>query len=309
MGIMRSFFLACSQSTWMRERATRYSFVRRAVSKFMPGETADAALSAARSLQKVSIATVFTHLGENIKDPAEAERVTDHYIEVLGRIRETGLNAEVSIKLTQLGLDLDLEICHRNLQRIIRQADAASVVWIDMEASNYVDATLDLYRRVLAEFPNVGVCVQAYLYRTQKDVDSLIPLGGAIRLVKGAYQEPANIAFPRKDAVDANYFALAQSLLGRDARSHGLRAALATHDVKLIRRITEWAESQGLGKSSFEFQMLYGIQRAEQLRLARDGWKSIVLIAYGSYWFPWYMRRLAERPANVLFVLRSLFAS
>ncbi len=293
----------------MRERATRYSFVRRAVSKFMPGETADAALAAAKTLQQVSIGTVFTHLGENIKDPAEAERVTAHYVEVLDRIREMGLNTEVSVKLTQLGLDLGLDLCYQNMRRIIRHAGPGSVVWIDMEASNYVDATLDLYRRSLADFPNVGVCVQAYLYRTRKDVDSLIPLGGAIRLVKGAYQESAAVAFPRKADVDENYFALAQRMLGSEARAHRLRAALATHDVKLIRRIIGWAESQGLSKLSFEFQMLYGIQRGEQVRLARDGWKSVVLIAYGSYWFPWYMRRLAERPANVLFVLRSLFAS
>jgi len=309
MALMRSFFLACSQSTWMRERATRYPFVRRAVSKFMPGETADAALSAAQSLQEASIGTVFTHLGENIKDPAEAERVTTHYIEVLDRIRAMGLRTEVSVKLTQLGLDLGADLCYQNLRRIVLHAGAQSVVWIDMEASNYVDATLDLYRRAIAEFPNTGVCVQAYLYRTRQDVESLIPLGGAIRLVKGAYQEPPEVAYPRKADVDENYFALTQLLLGSDARSHGLRAALATHDVNLIRRIIERTELQGLEKSSFEFQMLYGIQRAEQLRLARAGWKSVVLIAYGSYWFPWYMRRLAERPANVLFVLRSLFAS
>ncbi len=275
----------------------------------MPGETADDALVAARKLQQSSIGTVFTRLGENIKDPTEAESVTTHYIEVLERIRKAGLHTEVSIKPTQLGLDLGFDLCYQNFRRIVRHAGASSVVWIDMEASNYVDATLDLYRRTLAEFPNVGVCVQAYLHRTRQDVESLIPLGGAIRLVKGAYQEPPELAFPRKADVDENYFALAQLMLGGDARSHGLRAALATHDAKLIRRISEWAESQGLGKSSFEFQMLFGIQRAEQLRLARDGWKSIVLVAYGSYWFPWYMRRLAERPANVLFVLRSLLVS
>ncbi|HEV3277594.1 MAG TPA: proline dehydrogenase family protein [Terriglobia bacterium] len=309
MAFMRSFFLACSQSTWMRERATRYPFVRRAVSKFMPGETMEAALGAAQELQKASLGTVFTHLGENIQDPVEAEHVTEHYLEVLDRIRATGLNTEVAVKPTQLGLDLGPDLCYRNLRRIIQHAGTGSVVWIDMEASNYVDATLDLYRRALGEFPNVGVCVQAYLYRTRKDVESLIPLGGAIRLVKGAYNEPAELAFPRKADVDENFFALAQQLAGSEARARGLRAAFATHDVKLIGRIIDWAESQGAGKPSFEFQMLYGIQRPEQIRLAREGWKSIVLIAYGSYWFPWYMRRLAERPANVLFVLRSLFAS
>lgn len=293
----------------MRDHATRYGFVRRAVSRFMPGETVADALTSAVSLQGQSIGTVFTLLGENVSDPAEAERVTAHYVDVLRRIRETGLRTEVSVKLTQLGLDLSPELCYANVKQIIEQAGAGSVVWIDMEASNYVDATLDLYRRARQAYPNVGVCLQAYLYRTAKDVANLMPLGPAIRLVKGAYQEPAAVANPRKKDVDENYFALAKQMLSGDARAVGLRAAFATHDRKLIQRIIDDAESRKLGKDTFEFQMLYGIQREEQLRLAREGLKSIVLIAYGTFWFPWYMRRLAERPANVLFVLRNLFAT
>ncbi|HEV2233933.1 MAG TPA: proline dehydrogenase family protein [Terriglobia bacterium] len=309
MTVMRSFFLFCSQNKWMREHATRYGFVRRAVSRFMPGETVSDALTSAISLQGQSIGSVFTLLGENVSDPAEAERVTAHYVDVLRRIRETGLLTEVSIKLTQLGLDLSPELCYANVKKIIEQAGAGSVVWIDMEASNYVDATLELYRRARQAYPNVGICLQAYLYRTAKDIANLLPLGPAIRLVKGAYQEPATVAYPRKKDVDENYFALAKQMLSDDARAVGLRAAFATHDRKLIQRIIDDAELKKLGKDSFEFQMLYGIQREEQLRLAREGWKSIVLIAYGSFWFPWYMRRLAERPANILFVLRNLFAA
>lgn len=309
MTVMRSFFLFCSQNKWMREHATRYGFVRRAVSRFMPGETVSDALTSAISLQGQSIGSVFTLLGENVSDPAEAERVTAHYVDVLRRIRETGLLTEVSIKLTQLGLDLSPELCYANVKKIIEQAGAGSVVWIDMEASNYVDATLELYRRARQAYPNVGICLQAYLYRTAKDIANLLPLGPAIRLVKGAYQEPASVAYPRKKDVDENYFALAKQMLSDDARAVGLRAAFATHDRKLIQRIIDDAELKKLGKDSFEFQMLYGIQREEQLRLAREGWKSIVLIAYGSFWFPWYMRRLAERPANILFVLRNLFAA
>src|SRR5439155_21552955 len=182
----------------------------------------------------------------------------------------------------------------------------ADVVWIDMEASNYTDQTLEVYRRIRAAHSNIGVCLQAYLYRTADDLKTLLPLGPAIRLVKGAYKEPPDRAFPRKKDVDENYFALAERLLADDARAAGVRAAMATHDLALIRRIIEHAESSKLGKSSFEFQMLYGIQREAQWQLAREGWKSMVLIAYGSYWFPWYMRRLAERPPNVFFVLRNL---
>lgn len=309
MGLMRSMLLVCSQSQWLRERATRLGFVRRAVSRFMPGETVEEALAAAKELKQQSLSTVFTNLGENVTDPAEADRVTVHYLGVLGRVRDMGLKTEVSVKLTQLGLDLDPELCYANLRRIIENAGPQSVVWIDMEASNYVDATLDLFRRARHAYPNVGVCLQAYLHRTAKDLASLIPLGAAIRLVKGAYKEPPEVAFPRKKDVDENFFSLTVQLLSEEARAAGVRPAIATHDRKLIQRITHYAGSKGLGSDRFEFQMLYGIQREEQLRLAREGWKSVVLIAYGSYWFPWYMRRLAERPANVLFVLRNLLAT
>jgi proline dehydrogenase len=307
--MMRSMLLVCSQSQWLRERATRMGFVRRAVSRFMPGETVEEALAAAKELKRQSIGTVFTNLGENVTDVAEAERVTVHYLGVLARIRDMGLKTEVSVKLTQLGLDLDPELCFNNLRRIIENAGPQSVVWIDMEASNYVDATLDLFRRARHSYPNVGVCLQAYLYRTAKDLASLISLGAAIRLVKGAYKEPPEVAFPRKKDVDGNYFALTVQLLSEEARAARVRPAIATHDRTLIQRITEYAQSKRLSKDRLEFQMLYGIQSQEQLRLVREGWKSIVLIAYGSYWFPWYMRRLAERPANVFFVLRNLLAT
>src|SRR5437762_13026794 len=306
---MRTFFLTCAQSRWLREQAPRYRFVRRTVSRFMPGETVSDALAAAAALREQSIGTIFTQLGENVSDLTEAEQVTVHYLDVLDRIRSQGLRTEVSVKLTQLGLDLNPELCYTNLVRIIEHAGTRSVVWIDMEASNYVDPTLTLYRRAKLVYPNVGVCLQAYLFRTAKDLASLVPLGAAIRLVKGAYKEPPNVAFPRKKDVDENYFALARQLLSDEARAAGVRAAMATHDLALIRRITDYVESNKLGMSAIEFQMLYGIQREEQRRLAREGWKSIVLVAYGSYWFPWYMRRLAERPANVFFVLRSLFAT
>jgi proline dehydrogenase len=308
MGIMRSAFLAASQNVWLRERATRYGFVRRAVSRFLPGETVEDALGAAEALRQQNLGAVFTQLGENITDAAEAAQVTEHYLQVLEKIRARGLGTELSVKLTQLGLDLGADLCYANLQRVIERENPSRVVWIDMEASNYVDPTLDIYRRAKKAYPNVGVCLQAYLYRTARDIESLIPLGPAIRLVKGAYMEPPDRAFPKKKDVDENYFALAKELISEKARSARTRAAFATHDVNLIRRINEFGGGQGLGKDAYEFQMLYGVQRAEQIRLVKEGWRCIVLVSYGSYWFAWYMRRLAERPANVLFLLRNMFS-
>ena len=309
MTFVRSLLLAASQNLWLREHAVKYPFVRRSVSRFMPGETLDAALEAARTLQQKNIATVFTHLGENVADRAEARRVAEHYLEVLGRVHELKLPAEVSVKLTQLGLDLSRDFCFENLEQIIQHENRNSIVWVDMEASNYVDTTLELYRRALKSFPNVGICLQAYLYRTKKDLADLLPLKPSIRLVKGAYKEPASIAFPKKSDVDENYFKLAEEMLRAKMAGHCPRAAFGTHDVPLIRRLSHYVRAQGLPASDLEVQMLYGIQRAEQERLAREGSRSIVLVAYGSYWYPWFVRRLAERPANLWFMVRNVFAS
>ena len=273
----------------------------------MPGETLEDALDAAEALRNKKIGTVFTHLGENIKDHAEAQQVTEHYVEVLRRIREKGLQAEISVKLTQLGLDLSPDLCFEHLNAIIERAAKDSIVWVDMEASNYVDSTLDLYRRALMAHPNVGICLQAYLYRTKDDLGTLLPLRPSIRLVKGAYNEPPTIAFPRKQDVDKNYFQLGRQMLRAKKDNRCVRAAFGTHDVTLIRRLANCASAEGFAKKEFEVQMLYGIQRAEQERLASEGCTSIVLVAYGSYWYPWFVRRLAERPANLWFMARNVF--
>ena len=309
MGLMRSMLLVASQNKWLRERASHYRFVRRTVSRFMPGETLDDALAAAQTLQKKKIGTVFTHLGENVADRSEALQVTQHYLEVLDRIRQAGLHTEVSVKLTQLGLDLSSDFCLDNLKAIIERAEKTSTVWVDMEASNYVDATLEIYRRALKAYLNAGLCLQAYLYRTKDDLAQLFSLCPSIRLVKGAYNEPPQLAYPRKQDVDENFFALAQEMLRAKKQGRCLRAAFATHDVALIRRLSEFARAEGFSQADFEVQMLYGIQRAEQERLAREGCTSIVLVAYGIHWYPWFVRRLAERPANLWFMLRNVFAS
>src|SRR5437879_964266 len=307
MSLMRSLLLAASQNRWLREHATHYSFVRGTVSRFMPGETLDDARGAAEELRSKTIGTVFTHLGENIKDRVEAHQVAEHYLEVLKRIKEKGLRAEISVKLTQLGLDLSADVCFEHLNAIIERAEKNSIVWVDMEASNYVDATLELYRRALTAHANVGVCLQAYLYRTKDDLAKLLPLQPSIRLVKGAYNEPAEIAFPRKQDVDENYFELGKRMLHAKKENLCVRAAFGTHDVALIRRLGDLASAEGFAKKDFEVQMLYGIQRTEQERLASDGCTSIVLVAYGSYWYPWFVRRLAERPANLWFIVRNVF--
>jgi proline dehydrogenase len=275
----------------------------------MPGETLDDALGAAEALRSKKIGTVFTHLGENIKDRSEAQQVTEHYLEVLERIRERGLQAEISVKLTQLGLDLSPELCFENLKAIIERAQKDSIVWVDMEASNYVDATLELYRRALTAQPNVGVCLQAYLHRTKDDLAKLLPLRPSIRLVKGAYNEPPEIAFPRKQDVDESYFELGKEMLRAKKENNCVRAAFGTHDVALIGRLSEVASTEGFRKADFEVQMLYGIQRVEQERLANEGCTSMVLVAYGTYWYPWFVRRLAERPANLWFIVRNVFAA
>ena len=313
MNLIRRMLVKASESRWLRERAPRFGFVRAAAARFMPGEKVEDALAAARPLAASGITTLLTQLGENIAERSEAERVTAHYLDLLDCVRDANLPTEVSVKLTQLGLDLDREFCFANLAKLIERSHAASpaaekTLWIDMEQSAYVDATLELHARARKANRNVGVCVQAYLHRTAKDVDALIAVGAAVRLVKGAYSEPPAVAFPKKEDVDESYFRLAQTLLSPEARRAGVRAVMATHDRKLIARIAEWAAAQGIAKNQLEFAMLFGIQRAEQLRLAREGHRSGVLISYGSFWFPWFMRRLAERPANVLFLVRNLFS-
>jgi proline dehydrogenase len=308
MPVMRKMLLALSTNAWLRDRATRTAFVRRSVSRFMPGEQIDDARRAAAELKPQGITTILTKLGENLTNVEEAEQVTLHYLDVLDRVAASGLDAHISVKPTQLGLDLDRALCERNLDRLMDRAELrGNFVWIDMESSPYVDPTLALFRRARAKSARVGIALQAYLYRTEEDVESLIPLGAAIRVVKGAYLEPPEVAFPKKSDVDENFYKLCTRLLSEDARKAGGLLHIATHDGALVDRLTAWIAGHHVPPSAFEFAMLYGIQRGQQARLAREGRRLRVLISYGEYWFPWYMRRLAERPANVWFVVRTMF--
>jgi proline dehydrogenase len=308
MSLMRKVLLAGSTNPWLRDHATKTAFVRRSVARFMPGEQIEDAVRAAQELRPQGITTILTKLGENLTKVEEFEEVTLHYLDVLDRIAASGLDAHISIKPTQLGLDLDLALCERNLDRLVARAEAhKNFVWIDMEGSPYVDPTIALFKRTRAKTARIGIAIQAYLYRTAQDVESLVPLGAAIRIVKGAYLEPPTVAYPKKSDVDENYYKLCTRLLAEDARTAGGLLHIATHDTALADRLSAYIAQHGIPASAYEFAMLYGIQRGQQLRLAREGKRLRVLISYGEYWFPWYMRRLAERPANVWFVVRTMF--
>jgi proline dehydrogenase len=306
--MMRALFLKASDNRWLREHGVRAPFVRRAVSRFMPGETFDDMLQAARAMASAGIASVFTRLGENVADTAEAGAVADHYVEGIDRISAIGLPCEPSVKLTQLGLDIDRDRTRQNLHEIAARAHAAdSYLWIDMEQSGYVDATLELTRELRERFPRIGVCLQAYLHRTREDLARMLSIGAGVRLVKGAYRESPAVALATKRDVDASYLHLGRALLDARARHGASRVVFGTHDTRIIAELCRHARMAGIPAGHYEFHMLYGIQRAEQIRLASAGECVRVLIAYGTYWFPWYMRRLAERPANVWFVVKSVF--
>jgi proline dehydrogenase len=305
---MRAVFLAASENRWLREHGVRARFVRRAVSKFMPGETFDDMLRAAQAMPADGIHSVFTRLGENVKDLAEAQAVADHYVEGIERLRELGLSCEPSVKPTQLGLDIDRERARQHLLAIAGAAAAAGTyLWIDMEQSPYVNATLELSEDLRRSYSGIGVCLQAYLHRSREDMARMLRAGIGVRLVKGAYREPPAVALPAKADVDANYLWLGRMMIDDRARGGTARAVFGTHDARLINELIAHARSTRVARGHYEFHMLYGIQRAEQLRLAKAKEHVRVLIAYGTYWFPWYMRRLAERPANVWFVVKSVF--
>ena len=304
---MRSVLLWMARNPWLQRRIPRLWLARRAVRRFMPGEDPEVALDVGRGFAREGIGTLFTRLGENLTRMDEADATAAHYHEMLGRIAALGLAGEISVKPTQLGLDLDVDATFVHLASLAeRAARDDGVVWLDMEGSAYTETTIALYERLKADHANVGICLQAYLRRSAADVQRLLPLEPAIRLVKGAYDEPAAIAYRSRREVDASYAALAVALLDARAAGRKVRLGLGTHDVGLIEQIAAHAAALGLDRRSFEVQMLYGIRMDEQRRLANEGYRVIDLIAYGPAWYAWYMRRLAERPANILFAVRQI---
>lgn len=306
--VARSVLLRMSKSTWLAHRVMRTGFARRAVKRFMPGEELGDALDAAQALAGDRLGTVLTKLGENLTAQSEADAVRDHYLGVFDQIRARKLDAHVSVKPTQLGLDLSPARCAEHLRTLAERAAASGTyLWLDMEDSSYVDRTLDLYRMVRDRHRQVGIAMQAYLRRTPRDLESLLPLQPTVRLVKGAYAEPAHVAYAAKRDTDLSYYDLAAVLLGA-AQSGQARPIFGTHDLPLLDRILEKAGGLEVPDGAFEIHMLYGIRSKEQKALAARGRSVKTLISYGSSWFPWYMRRLAERPANVWFVMKSMVA-
>ncbi len=305
MSLARSVLLWASTNEVLSQRLPRLGFVKRAVRRFMPGERLEDALDAAVALNEKGIPTIVTRLGENLTAISEATEVRDHYLRVYDEIAARGLDCWVSVKPTQLGLDLDPDYTGECLETLAARAtETGSQLWVDMEASEYVETTLELFRSLRARHENVGLCLQSYLYRTPDDLEDLLEMDSAIRLVKGAYAEPADLAYPDKADVDRAFYDLAERLL-EHSRDGGAVPGMGTHDEPLIDRIQR-ASADGDSPAPYEIQMLYGIGGSSQLRWAREGRRVRVLVSYGEAWYPWYMRRLAERPANVGFVIRNL---
>jgi proline dehydrogenase len=308
MSLMRNALLWASTNAFLRDRATKTAFVRRSVVKFMPGERVEDAIAAAKTLQPQGLNTILTRLGENITRIEEAKEVFDHYMRVIGLVKAAGLDAQISIKPTQLGYDQNPDVCFDYCIRLLQECETTgNFFWLDMESSPYVEGTITLFKRLRAKSDKVGVAIQAYLYRTEKDIEELVALGSAIRLVKGAYLEPAAVAYPKKADVDANYFKLASRLLQDDNTRPGALLHIATHDLNLQQRLQQIIRERNISQDRYEFAMLFGIQTARQQELGRQGIRTRCLISYGEYWFPWYMRRLGERPANVWFVVKNMF--
>jgi proline dehydrogenase len=308
MEIGRNILLWGSTNDWMKKNVPNFKFVKRAVKRFMPGETASDAIAATRKLFQNNITTTFTYLGENIKELQEAEKAADHYFQLIDRIYREELDIEISLKLTQIGFDLSFDKTLLLFKQIARKAkECDNNVWIDMEDSSYVDKTIEFYKKIKEEYDNVGLCLQAYLFRTMDDIKNMIDIKPWIRLVKGAYNEPDTIVWNEKRKVDENYFYLSKYLL-EQIQEKGIRVAFATHDIKLLEQIKNEAKRIDIAKNAVEFQMLYGIRSREQYNIAEEGHNVRTLISYGEAWYPWYMRRLAERPANVGFVIKNLLS-
>ena len=286
----------------------RLPAARRFVRRFVAGERAEDALQVVARLNAQGLLCAVTYLGENVATPADAAHAARAYVELLEEIERRRLSAVPSLKLTHLGLDLGEAVCRANLEAVLARGRASStLVWIDMESSAYTDRTLDLYARVRPSFPNAACVVQAYLRRTAKDVERLIELGATVRLCKGAYREPPELAFPDKHEVDANYARLMDRLFAADAQARGVYVGFATHDERLIARARDTARAKGIARERFEIQMLYGIRSDLHARIAVDGRRLRVLVPYGEDWYGYFMRRLAERPANLVFFLRHAF--
>jgi len=303
--MLRSTLLKLSESKGLAHWVTTNGTTRRMSHRFVAGEMLDEGIQAARECNDAGMMVTLDCLGENVSTTADAQKVRDTYLGMFDRIAQEKLHANVSCKLTQLGLDISVEFCEGLVLSIAERAAAyESFLRIDMESSIYTQRTVELVKRVRAQTPCVGTVIQAYLYRSESDIHDLLSYGCRIRLCKGAYKEPMEVAFPRKHDVDANYAKLMRVLL-----SSGFYHAIATHDPHMIAETIRWAAEKKISKDDFEFQMLYGVRTDLQRKLVRDGYRVRVYVPYGQEWFPYFMRRLAERPANLSFFVRNFFRS
>jgi proline dehydrogenase len=297
--MLKGTLLYLAQNTTLRDFVTRNRATRAVSRRFVAGEALDSAIEATRTLNLRGMHVSLDHLGENVSDAKEAASAAQDYITILDRIKQTGVDANISIKLTALGLDISQEACEQNTYRILEYAQQFPIfVRIDMEGSAYTERTVDITLRMHKQFEHVGTVIQSCLYRSKKDIEQLIAQGVRVRLVKGAYKEPKTVAFQQKSEVDHNFVRLMTMLLLR-----GNYPAIATHDEAIINATCKFARDNGISKSAFEFQMLYGIRRDLQEKLLSQGYNVRIYVPYGSQWYPYLVRRLAERPANLLFVL------
>lgn len=300
--LSRTIILRLADRPRVRSWFSRSRLTQSLIRRFIAGEDVSEAIAVARDLEANGFEVSLDHLGENVRDAAEARRALEDYIHLVDEIGRAGIDSTISIKLTQLGLDVDQTLCQDQLLGLIEAATERNIfVWIDMESSDYTDRTLDLFESAYAQSRQVGTVLQAYLYRTSEDLDRLLGLGARIRLVKGAYLEPATVAYRRKSEVDENYVALMHRLI-----EQGNLPAIATHDPKLIASAKAQLEALKRDKRSIEFQMLYGISRETQTKLVSEGYRTLIYVPYGDQWYPYFVRRLAERPANLYFVLKNL---
>ena len=302
--ITRSSLIWLSRQEGLKDFATRFSLFKKLTTRFVAGDSVDEVVPFIRQLNSENATASFDHLNESVGSADEAEKEVLEYLNILAKIDETKIRSNVSIKLTQFGLGLDPELAYRNARRVVEEANRrGNFVRVDMEDSNVTQVTIDIFKRLRAEFGlnDVGIVLQSYLYRTLADAQELVKLPARIRICKGAYNEPPEVAYPDKKDVDANYIKVMQLLL-----SSGVYHGIATHDPKMVDATIDFATREGIGKEKFEFQMLYGIRRDLQRQLARDGFNVRIYVPYGKHWYPYFMRRLAERPANIWFVLKNL---
>jgi len=307
MPITRNLLLALSRSTRLRDLMIHFGPARTIARRFVAGETLNEAITAVQALSQQDLLASLDHLGESVTSETEARDATAETLELLDAIQTGGVRSGVSVKLTQLGLDLSPALAAENLERIVaRSAEIGRFVRIDMESFAYVQPTLDLFEALWERYKNVGVVIQAYLYRSADDVARLIRLGASVRLVKGAYNEPPDVAYPLRADTDANYIRLAEQLFSPEGRASGVFPAIATHDTRLIDWARDHTRRQGIPPDRFEFQMLYGIRPTLQRQLTTAGYRVRIYTPYGQEWYPYLMRRLAERPATLFFLLRGL---